>query len=161
MRDLLQNLSNGAAQVDASATWPAEQFTWLAHAGVLQWVIPTEFAGLACSERELLSGYIDLAAACLTTTFILTQRNGACQRIAGSQNAELKAELQDHHAAVHAGRVVDRALAGLPCLWYDAATRRCRHHEHRPTTCRDFEINSSFCQFARRKVETEGDGTTT
>jgi alkylation response protein AidB-like acyl-CoA dehydrogenase len=93
MHDLLQKLSAQAAQIDAAGAWPAEQFTWLAEAGVLQWVIPTEFAGRACTERELHSGYIDLAAACLTTTFILTQRNGACQRIAGSQNAGLKAEL--------------------------------------------------------------------
>ncbi len=34
-----------------------------------------------------------LAAACLTTTFVLTQRNGACQRIAGSSNEVLRSDL--------------------------------------------------------------------
>jgi uncharacterized protein len=37
----------------------------------------------------------------------------------------------------------DRFLAtqfppdGSPCVWYDPATRRCRHYEHRPELCRD------------------------
>lgn len=26
---------------------------------------------------------------------------------------------------------------GSPCIWYDAATKRCKHYEYRPTTCRD------------------------
>jgi alkylation response protein AidB-like acyl-CoA dehydrogenase len=90
---LLQRLSTLAAQLDAAASWPAEQFEILAHAGVLRWVIPEEFGGTGISERDLLAGYIDFAASCLTTTFVLTQRNGACQRISGSQNAGLKAEL--------------------------------------------------------------------
>lgn len=41
----------------------------------------------------MLAGYMRLASACLTTTFVLTQRNGACQRIAGSTNDSLRAEL--------------------------------------------------------------------
>lgn len=93
MHELLQQLSTRAAQVDAASAWPAEQFDLLARAGVLGWVIPAEFGGAAVSERELLTGYVDLAAACLTTTFVLTQRNGACQRMAGSQNDGLKNEL--------------------------------------------------------------------
>jgi uncharacterized protein len=32
-----------------------------------------------------------------------------------------------------------------PCIWYDAATQKCKHHEHRPTTCRDFEIGNEAC----------------
>jgi len=26
---------------------------------------------------------------------------------------------------------------GLPCLWYDAEGRRCRHYDHRPLACRE------------------------
>lgn len=37
-----------------------------------------------------MAGYLKLSAACLTTTFILTQRTGACRRIAGSENAFAK-----------------------------------------------------------------------
>jgi alkylation response protein AidB-like acyl-CoA dehydrogenase len=65
----------------------------LARAGVLGWVIPHEYGGSPVGEGELLAGYTRLAAACLATTFVLTQRNGACQRIAASQNDELKSEL--------------------------------------------------------------------
>lgn len=93
MDKLLESLSALAGRLDAAGEWPAAQFGLLAQAGVLGWVIPPEFGGTGVTERELLTGYIDLAAACLTTTFVLTQRNGACQRLAGSQNAALKAEL--------------------------------------------------------------------
>ncbi len=39
-----------------------------------------------------MHGYHSLARACLTTTFVLTQRNGACSRIAGCDNVWLKSE---------------------------------------------------------------------
>ncbi|MDG1875393.1 MAG: YkgJ family cysteine cluster protein [Mariniblastus sp.] len=32
-----------------------------------------------------------------------------------------------------------------PCLWFDMETRHCKHHEHRPRICRDFETGSSEC----------------
>lgn len=28
----------------------------------------------------------------------------------------------------------------IPCLWFDTETRRCKHYEHRPSTCRDPEV---------------------
>ena len=40
-------------------------------------------------------------------------------------------------------RISDRD--GQPCLWLDVATRRCRHYEHRPGTCRDFRPGSYSC----------------
>jgi len=91
--ELLRKLAEMSGSLDAGQQWPREQFALLADSGVLGWVIPREFGGSAVSERELLDGYVQLAAACLTTTFILTQRNGACQRIAASPNEGLKAEL--------------------------------------------------------------------
>jgi alkylation response protein AidB-like acyl-CoA dehydrogenase len=86
-------LAELSGSLDAGQQWPREQFALLAQAGVLGWVIPTEFGGSAVSERELTAGYVQLAAACLTTTFVLTQRNGACQRIAVSENESLKDDL--------------------------------------------------------------------
>lgn len=93
MNELLNTLTDLSASLDSQQHWPREQFEILARAGVLRWVIPREFAGAPVSERELLAGYAQLAAACLTTTFVLTQRNGACQRIAASPNCQLKSEL--------------------------------------------------------------------
>jgi Fe-S-cluster containining protein len=60
--------------------------------------------------------------------------------------AELRRELADYYAAVDRGDTPDRSEAGdLPCLWYDAAAKRCRHHEHRPAVCREFEVGGEDC----------------
>jgi alkylation response protein AidB-like acyl-CoA dehydrogenase len=91
--DLLRRLAGLSGLLDAWGDWPGEQFELLAGAGVLGWVIPCRFSGTDVSQAKLLEGYIRLASACLTTTFVLTQRNGACQRIAGSSNEALAAEL--------------------------------------------------------------------
>lgn len=32
-----------------------------------------------------------------------------------------------------------------PCFWFDQQSRRCKHHEHRPRVCRDFEVGSQGC----------------
>jgi butyryl-CoA dehydrogenase len=91
---LLAQLADLSPQLESGRmNWPATQFELLADAGVLGWFIPREYGGSDVSPRELIDGYMQLAAACLTTTFVLTQRNGACSRIAGCENTELKAEL--------------------------------------------------------------------
>ena len=93
MRALLEKLADLSGELDARQEWPRLQFELLAQQRILGWVIPKEYGGSSISERELLAGYVELAEACLTTTFVLTQRNGACQRIAASQNDWLKSEL--------------------------------------------------------------------
>lgn len=86
-----------AAEADAleggDCPWPAGQLERLSSAGVLGWVIPPEYGGAGVSARFLNEGYVQLASSCLTTAFVLTQRNGATQRIAGSANSDLKSEL--------------------------------------------------------------------
>lgn len=89
---LLDRLSVSAPLLEAGGT-PSEQFRWLADAGVLTWVIPREYGGSEITQEELIFGYERLASACLTTCFVLTQRNGACQRIAGAEADSLKADL--------------------------------------------------------------------
>ena len=91
--ELLAQLEAGAAALDDPSSWPADQFALLAEAGILKWVIPVEHGGRPATQREMLDGYEDFAAACLTTAFVLTQRNGACQRIADSDADELKAAM--------------------------------------------------------------------
>lgn len=54
----------------------------------------------------------------------------------------LRAELESFVANYS---VRDRELAP-PCFWLDMNTRRCKHHEHRPRVCRDFEIGSRGCR---------------
>jgi len=38
-----------------------------------------------------------------------------------------------------------------PCIWLDQATGKCKHYEHRPDVCRDFEVGGAGC--IRRRVE--------
>lgn len=90
---LLSRLAAAAPKLEEDGAAPVEQFQWLAEAGVLGWVIPREYGGSEVSQEHLIYGYERLAAACLTTCFVLTQRNGACQRIAGGEGDDVKAEL--------------------------------------------------------------------
>jgi Fe-S-cluster containining protein len=40
---------------------------------------------------------------------------------------------------------------GSPCVWYDPASRRCRHYEHRPQLCRDeVQPGDAACRRWRR-----------
>lgn len=96
---LLDDLAGQAELVDREGTWPGRQFEQLADAGVLGWVIPPEYGGTGIDTEALIYGYEQLTTACLTTTFVLTQRNGACQRIAGCENEDVKAELLPDLAA--------------------------------------------------------------
>lgn len=87
---MVKFLAENTVFVDQSGEWPVLQLQGLAATGVLGWIIPRQYGGSDVSQLQMLQGYDDLATACMTTTFILTQRNGACQRIAASQNDELK-----------------------------------------------------------------------
>ena len=93
LKQLLDQLWQATGDLETDEAWPEQQLEWLADAGVLGWVIPNEFGGTDVSTGELMIGYERLARACLVSTFVLTQRNGACQRIAGATNEGLKAEL--------------------------------------------------------------------
>ena len=91
--ECLSRLRSIADEPTGEDIWPGQQFQAFADAGVLGWVIPPEFGGSGISGSELTHGYRQLAGACLLSTFVLTQRNGACQRIAGSDNDVLKHDL--------------------------------------------------------------------
>jgi alkylation response protein AidB-like acyl-CoA dehydrogenase len=60
---------------------------------VFQWFLSTQWGGQQWSEADLLRGYVKLAGACLTTTFVITQRMGAVGRIAASDNDWVKQSL--------------------------------------------------------------------
>lgn len=55
---------------------------------MFRWFLPAAVGGLGWSEVEQTKGFLRLAAADLTTTFIITQFIGACRRIAGSDNPQ-------------------------------------------------------------------------
>ena len=37
------------------------------------------------------------------------------------------------------------------CLWFDSATRKCRHYQWRPQVCRDYELGGDACLATREK----------
>jgi alkylation response protein AidB-like acyl-CoA dehydrogenase len=93
LQELCSLLSRAACDLDARATWPQQQFAWCAEYGVFRWFIPRELGGWNWSDREILEGYLSLSQHCLTTSFVLTQWNAACRRIAASPNQSLSEPL--------------------------------------------------------------------
>jgi alkylation response protein AidB-like acyl-CoA dehydrogenase len=90
---LCDELRKHAAETDRTGRWPAEQLRLCGEAGVYEWFLGPEWGGRGWSDEQVVRGYLALSAACLTTTFILTQRTGACRRIAGCANERLKQRL--------------------------------------------------------------------
>src|SRR5438876_71229 len=86
----LRSLSLGA---DAEIEWPANSWAELASRGGLRWSIPANYGGMGLHGAELLDAYMSLASACLTTSFILSQREAAVRRICECPNTSLQDEL--------------------------------------------------------------------
>ncbi|TWU35865.1 Flagellin N-methylase [Novipirellula artificiosorum] len=63
-----------------------------------------------------------------------------------SMPAELKSQLIEYMASY---TVPEDQIDG-PCIWLDLETRRCRHHEHRPRVCRDFQVDGKGCREWRK-----------
>src|SRR5665213_3266456 len=91
--ELLAKRLGMAPDPELTGDWPRERLECLRDAGVFRWGLPEEYGGLAVSDSEMLDGYIELSRLCLTTAFILTQRNAACLRIAACENVELRQSL--------------------------------------------------------------------
>ena len=89
--NLCEQLSQLASLADTQ--WPAKQLRLCAKAGVFRWFLPEKWGGLGWNEADIVGGYMRLAAACLTTTFVITQRMGAVSRIAASGNPFPKEQL--------------------------------------------------------------------
>jgi alkylation response protein AidB-like acyl-CoA dehydrogenase len=90
---LCSRLAEMAIDLDRSGNWPAEQLRLCGEHGVYTWFLDPMWGGAGWNEEQVVCGYLALSAACLTTTFIITQRTGACRRIAGCQNDPLKRRL--------------------------------------------------------------------
>jgi len=79
---VLSGLAAGAAAADEAEDWPAGAWDLLRGAWVLRWAVPPESGGDGLSPADQLAGHERLAAACLTTAFILSQREAAVRLIA-------------------------------------------------------------------------------
>ena len=92
---LTQNLAAQAGPLDKSGDWPTHQIRQCGQSGVFRWFVGPERGGLGCSDADILRGYLQLSASCLTTSFILTQFTGALRRVAASGAAIVDRVLED------------------------------------------------------------------
>ena len=99
LAELCQKLAELARPLDESGDWPATQLQLCGEYGVYEWFIEECWGGRAWNDVDVVRGYLQLSAACLTTTFIITQRTGACRRIASAANQNLKERLLPDLAA--------------------------------------------------------------
>jgi alkylation response protein AidB-like acyl-CoA dehydrogenase len=87
--EALAALREHAHTADGELTWPAASWRALCRSEATRWCIPSEYGGLGRKGPELLQGYEQLAGTCLTTCFILSQRDAACRRLLDSANEGL------------------------------------------------------------------------
>ena len=87
--ELCDELKQLAATTTGVGKWPAEQLQRCGAYGVYRWFIPRHLGGLEWEPADILQGYLRLSSACLTTTFVITQRTAACKRLATAENREL------------------------------------------------------------------------
>ncbi|HZZ79855.1 MAG TPA: acyl-CoA dehydrogenase family protein [Gemmataceae bacterium] len=92
-RQCLDMLQAHARDADEKTAWPAASWDALRQADVLRWAIAKDVGGAGSDALTLLAGYEQLAASCLTTCLILSQRDAAIRRIDASANANLRREL--------------------------------------------------------------------
>ncbi len=90
---LCESIAELAPALEEEGAWPSQQLALCSSAGVLEWFIPSKWGGQEWSQTDLLRAYMRLSAACLTTTFVLTQLTGACQRVVACGKDDLQSEL--------------------------------------------------------------------
>jgi alkylation response protein AidB-like acyl-CoA dehydrogenase len=86
---LLTMLADRADKADADPIWPGDSWQLLHEMGAMRWCIPTQYGGDGLKGVDLLANYQELAGACLTTCFILSQRDAAVRRFLDSGNKPL------------------------------------------------------------------------
>ena len=92
-QECLKTLKDHAREADEKPVWPAASWQAVKSAGVLSWSIDAVHGGSNRDVVARLLGHEQLASACLTTAFILSQRDAAVRRIEASANADLAREL--------------------------------------------------------------------
>ncbi len=85
-----QKIAEQAEAIDLENRWPREQLHCLTEAGISALGIPEIYGGRVPASQEMETVYLDCTSACLTTSFALSQRNAAVQRIVACSNDALK-----------------------------------------------------------------------
>jgi alkylation response protein AidB-like acyl-CoA dehydrogenase len=97
--DMLAALRSGAEQANDVLEWPEASWQTLIRGGAVRGAIPESFGGLGWNGLDVLIQYEHLAVACLTSCFILSQRDAAVRRLRDSPNHALAHELLPDLAA--------------------------------------------------------------
>ena len=71
--ELCSELARLAPRLELPGAWPAEQLRLCGEVGVFEWFVSRDLGGQGWSEAAVVRGYLKLSAACLTTTFVITQ----------------------------------------------------------------------------------------
>jgi butyryl-CoA dehydrogenase len=96
---LAAQLRGRASAADAELAWPQDSLRTLHELGMPRWSIRPEFGGLGWPALELQEAYHELGRACLTTAFILSQREAAARRLDASRDRPIARELLPRMAA--------------------------------------------------------------
>ena len=120
--NLCLQLKQNSGRVETEGS-TASSLRLCADAGVFRWFLPTQFGGWDWDDQQLTCGYLQLAKACLATTFVITQRVAATKRIVASEYDALKQRLlpalADHQAMASVGishLTTSRQHQGQPTL---------------------------------------------
>jgi len=104
-QEFYKQLATNAEEIEPQHAWPASQLVLCRNAGILRLLSPGDSVSMIHSNAETLNDdraamiacdwvsiqtYIDIAKSCLTTAFILTQRQAAVVRISASVNITAK-----------------------------------------------------------------------
>lgn len=89
----LRTLAHQAEQADQDALWPAAALDALKAAQVPRWSVAPRHEGWGLDLVQRLHGYEAIGQACLTTAFILSQREAAVRRLSVSADRPVAAEL--------------------------------------------------------------------
>ncbi len=92
-RATLQALADLADRADAEQDFPSASWELVRAAGLPAWSVPAAFGGRGLSASARLHGAEQLAGACLTTMFILSQREAAVRRILTHARPDVQAAL--------------------------------------------------------------------
>lgn len=122
LEQLRKNLARLATHYDMTGEWPARSVEHLTQAGAWTWIIPQRYGGLQLDPESQLMAYEAIGAGCLSTLLILTQRDGACELIAESDNDGIKekllARLNRHEVMTSVGisQITTSHQTGKPAL---------------------------------------------
>lgn len=122
LRQLSHDLARLATHYDISGQWPERSLAHLTAAGAWGWMVPAAYGGTELALLPQLQAYEAVAAGCMSSLLILSQRDGACELIVSGRNELLKRELlpklaaNEVMASVGISQITTSHQAGKPAL---------------------------------------------